>query len=56
MKQDLENKTLLLTGAGGGIGAAVAEKLARSKMNIVLLGGRNTAKLDAVRQAAEKGL
>ena len=52
MKQKLENKTLLLTGAGGGIGAAIAEKLAQSRMNVVLLGGHNLEKLEATRQKA----
>ena len=39
MKISLENKVAILTGGGGGIGRAAAEKLARLKMHVVLLGG-----------------
>ena len=46
MLNDLNNKTVILTGAGGGIGKAVAEKLANEKMNLILLGGNNIAKLE----------
>ena len=45
MKIQLKNKTAVITGAGGGIGRAVAVKLARSGMNIVLFGGNNLEKL-----------
>lgn len=37
---------MIITGAGGGIGKAVAAKLAECKMKIVLLGGNNIAKLE----------
>lgn len=37
---------MIITGAGGGIGRAVAAKLAECKMKIVLLGGNNIAKLE----------
>ena len=37
MNADLKNKVVVLTGAGGGIGRAVAEKLAVEKMNLILL-------------------
>ena len=43
---DLRDKTLLLTGGGGGIGRAVAERLAQEKMKIILLGGHNRKNLE----------
>ena len=45
MKIDLSGKTAVITGAGGGIGMAVADKLASSGMKLVLLGGNNVEKL-----------
>ena len=54
MKTRLSGKVLVLTGAGGGIGRAVAEKLAGHGMKAVLLGGRNGKKLDETRAAVEK--
>lgn len=45
MKQNLEGKTAIITGAGGGIGRAAAVLLASKKMNIVLLGGKSPEKL-----------
>ena len=54
MDNDLRDKVLVLTGGGGGIGRAVAEKLAGCHMMIVLLGGRNIEKLEAVRAKVEK--
>lgn len=53
----MENKSVIITGGGGGIGSAVAELLAKNQMNIVLMGGHNLQKLDStadkVRQYAE---
>ncbi len=54
MELDLRDKVLVLTGGGGGIGRAVAVKLAACRMKIALLGGRNVEKLDAVRAEVEK--
>lgn len=50
---ELTGKIAVITGAGGGIGRAIAEKLARSGMKLVLLGGRNTEKLETVRRQLE---
>ena len=54
MKNSLRDKVVLLTGAGGGIGRAVAEKLARSGMAVVLLGGNNIEKLEETKRIVEK--
>lgn len=54
MLNDLNNKTVILTGAGGGIGRAVAEKLANEKMNLILLGGNNIAKLEKTAEIVKK--
>lgn len=35
---NLNNKTILLTGASGGIGSVLAEKLAKEKANLLLVG------------------
>ena len=54
MKADLHGKVAVLTGAGGGIGRATAEKLAQLGMKLVLLGGKNSEKLEETRKLAEK--
>lgn len=43
---ELKGKIAVITGAGGGIGRAIAEKLARSGMKLVLLGGHNMEKME----------
>ncbi len=45
---ELKNKVVLLTGAGGGIGRALAKKLANAGATL-LLNGRNRAALNALR-------
>ena len=52
--ESLKDKVVLLTGAGGGIGRAAAEKLARCGMKIILFGGNNVEKLKQTQQIAEK--
>ena len=54
MKADLKDKVAVLTGAGGGIGRATAEKLAQLGMKLVLLGGNNREKLEKTRETVEK--
>jgi NAD(P)-dependent dehydrogenase (short-subunit alcohol dehydrogenase family) len=46
MTANLKNKTVILTGAGGGIGRAIAEKLAAEQMKLILLGGNHIEKLN----------
>ena len=41
----LKNKTAIITGAGGGIGRAIANALADEGVKLVLLGGNNLEKL-----------
>ena len=50
----LKDKVVLLTGAGGGIGRAAAEKLAKCGMKIILFGGNNVEKLKQAQQIIEK--
>ena len=54
MENLLENKVAVLTGAGGGIGRAIAERLAGLKVKLVLLGGNTLEKLEETRKAVEK--
>lgn len=46
MKQNLKDKIIVITGAGGGIGRAVAQRLAEENAKIVLLGGNNLKNLE----------
>lgn len=45
MQKSLKDNTAIVTGAGGGIGRAVAERCARLGMKLILLGGNNREKL-----------
>ena len=45
MEKALANKVIAITGAGGGIGKAIAENLAKNGAKLLLLGGRNVQKL-----------
>ncbi len=54
---DLNGRTALITGAGGGIGKAIALRLADMGVNVILFGGNNLEKLDAVANSVrEKGV
>ena len=50
----LKGKVVLLTGAGGGIGRAIAEKLAQCGMKIILFGGNNVENLKQTQEIVEK--
>ena len=54
MSVDWTDKVVVLTGAGGGIGRAIAVKLASEKMQLVLLGGNNVEKLNTTARMVEK--
>ena len=54
MQISLTGKILLLTGAGGGIGRAIAERCAALGMKLILLGGNNQEKLESVKNLVEK--
>ena len=48
--EQVAGRVAVITGGGGGIGRAVAVKLADSGMRIVLLGGRDRERLEAARR------
>lgn len=50
---ELNGKIAVITGAGGGIGRAIAEKLARSGMKLVLLGGHSREKMEKTQALIE---
>ncbi|NLN04996.1 MAG: SDR family NAD(P)-dependent oxidoreductase, partial [Clostridiaceae bacterium] len=47
MKVTLKDKVVVVTGAGGGIGSASCEGLAKEGARIALCGGNNLEKLNA---------
>lgn len=53
MEQTLKGKVAVITGAGGGIGRATAEKLAQQGMKLVLLGGTNLSKLQKIQSLVQ---
>jgi gluconate 5-dehydrogenase len=50
---DLSDRRALVTGAGGGLGFAIARALARAGAHVVL-GGRNRDKLDTARRSLDR--
>ena len=50
----LKGRTALLTGAGGGIGNAIASKLADMELNVILFGGNNLKKLEETADCVRK--
>ena len=54
MGNSIKNQLAVITGGGGGIGRAIALKLALSGVKIVLLGGHNIEKLQSVYAEVKK--
>lgn len=54
MNGALKDRVVMLTGAGGGIGSAIAEALAPAGVKFVFLGGSRIEKLEITRAAVEK--
>ena len=54
MLKSLKNKTVLITGAGSGIGKTLAIALAKEGMNVVLFGGRRVNKLEETKELVEQ--
>ena len=50
---DLKNKVAVVTGGGGGIGRAVAVRLAKEKTVVALLGGNDGEKLKTTAEMVE---
>ena len=50
----LKGRTALLTGAGGGIGNAIASRLADMELNVILFGGNNLKKLEETADCVRK--
>ena len=53
--QNLTGQVAVITGAGGGIGRDIAQRLAREGMKLVLLGGNHPEKLQKVRELTGLG-
>ena len=45
MEKALQDKVIVITGASGGIGKAIAKNLANNGASLLLLGGKNAQKL-----------
>ena len=54
MKTNWEGKTVILTGAAGGIGSAVCRKLMSYRMNLVLVGRKQQPLEQLAEEAKEK--
>lgn len=50
MKQDLHGVTVVITGAGSGIGRSIAVELAKEGCNLVLCGGNNIENMEITRE------
>ena len=53
MDQNIQNRVAVVTGAGSGIGKAIALALAKEGVSVVAFGGRNAKNLDLVKAEIE---
>ncbi|MDD2375742.1 MAG: SDR family NAD(P)-dependent oxidoreductase [Eubacteriales bacterium] len=54
MRVSISGKIVIVTGAGGGIGRAIAVKVARAGSNLALVGGHNLDKLNETAKLVEE--